>query len=566
VNISKRALAAVVAILVTVPSSAQAAGAVGHLRVAIDTNAATAGYTPARDDVVILQQYQASRVPQLKAANPNLKVLMYKNLSGMTERTASGFVSGGVATQDAAAHPEWFLLNTSGQRFTSQYFSWVWIADVGSASYQQRWADNVLGEVAAGGWDGVFMDDTNPTMSWHYDVSRIAKYPTDTAWQAATRSALVSIGSRFRAAGKLVIPNFSNQKSFPAVIKDWMSLVDGGMNEQFLKWGTTTTGPESYDPPDYWELQLKQMKEAEAAGKYYLGITPSTGTDRAAARYGFATMLLAGGGKVQFALHNDYTNERWFDEYDYTIGTPAGAETKLAGGIHRRVFSNGLVYVNPTASAVQVTFGGAYTGSGLTNATSATVQPRSGLVLAKAGDGAPFQILAPGTDGPTQGGGGGGPQVTPTPTPTVTPGPTPTVTPVPTATATPVPTPTATPSPTSTPVPTPTPTPTTTATPVRTPTPTPAPAVGPTRPKVTPTPTAPVVVRVKCPKGKTCRGTVELRSGSTVVSRKAVTVPAGKTVLVRMKAAALASVSRQSSPARRVRVRATGALRVTFAE
>ena len=192
---------------------------------------------------MILQQYQASRVPQLKAANPSLKVLMYKNLSGMTERQPSGFVSGGVATQDAAAHPEWYLLNTSGQRFTSRYFNWVWIADVGSASYQQRWADNVLGEIAAGGWDGVFMDDTNPTMSWHYDVDRIAKYPTDAAWQAATRSALVSIGARFRAAGKLVIPNFSNQKSFPAVIKDWMSLVDGGMNEQFLKWGTTRPGP-----------------------------------------------------------------------------------------------------------------------------------------------------------------------------------------------------------------------------------------------------------------------------------------------------------------------------------
>ena len=40
-------------------------------------------------DVVILQQYQAARVPQLKAANPGLKVLMYKNLSGMTERTGS---------------------------------------------------------------------------------------------------------------------------------------------------------------------------------------------------------------------------------------------------------------------------------------------------------------------------------------------------------------------------------------------------------------------------------------------------------------------------------------------
>jgi hypothetical protein len=395
VNISTRAITGVLATLFAVPATAQAAAPVGHFRVAIDTNAATAQYAPARDSIVILQQYQAARVPQLKAANPNVKILMYKNLSGMTERTSSGFVSGGVATQDAASHPEWYLLNTSGQRFTSRYFNWIWIADVGSASYQQQWADNVLGEIAAGGWDGVFMDDTNPTMSWHYDVNRIAKYPSDSAWQAATRSALVSIGARFRAAGKLVIPNFSNQKSFPTVIKDWMGLVDGGLNEQFLKWGTTQTGPETYDPTDYWELQLKQMKEAEAAGKYYLGITPSTATDRSAARYGFASMLLAGGGRLQFALHNDYTNERWFDEFDYSIGTPVGTESKDASGIHKRVFSNGLVYVNPTASAVRVDFGGAYTGSGLQDATSTTLQPRSGLVLAKAGDGSPFRPPRP---------------------------------------------------------------------------------------------------------------------------------------------------------------------------
>ena len=58
------------AMLFAVPSMAHAAGPVGHLRVAIDTNAQTAAYAPARNDVVILQQYQAARVPQLKAANP----------------------------------------------------------------------------------------------------------------------------------------------------------------------------------------------------------------------------------------------------------------------------------------------------------------------------------------------------------------------------------------------------------------------------------------------------------------------------------------------------------------
>ena len=192
--------------LVAVPTTATAAPAVGHFRVAIDSAAATADYTQTatRNNVVILQQYQVTRMKQLKAANPGLKVIMYKNLSAMTERQPSGFASGGVATQDALTHPEWYLLNTSGERFTSRHFNWLWIADVGSASYQQKWADNALGEIAKDGWDGVFMDDANPSMAWHYDVARMAKYPTDTAWRSATRSALVSIGARFRSAGNAV--------------------------------------------------------------------------------------------------------------------------------------------------------------------------------------------------------------------------------------------------------------------------------------------------------------------------------------------------------------------------
>ena len=71
-KIATRAFAGVLAMLFAVPATAQAAGPVGHFRVAIDSNAANADYsrTAARNSVVILQQYQAARMQQLKAANP----------------------------------------------------------------------------------------------------------------------------------------------------------------------------------------------------------------------------------------------------------------------------------------------------------------------------------------------------------------------------------------------------------------------------------------------------------------------------------------------------------------
>jgi hypothetical protein len=123
------------------------------------------------------------------------------------------------------------------------------------------------------------------------------------------------------------------------------------------------------------------IKDAEAQRKLYLGITHARKDDRGAARYGYATALLAGSGRTHFALHADYTHETWFPEYEYEIGAPAGAATRDESGVHRRAFTNGLVLVNPTAETVRVEFGDEYRGSGLRSATGATMRPHTALIL-----------------------------------------------------------------------------------------------------------------------------------------------------------------------------------------
>src|SRR3954451_12035742 len=309
-----RGLAVGLAALAILPGVARAAtpGA-GHFRLALDTAAGSADYTATagRNDFVVLQGYQVPLMQRLKAANPKLKVLVYKDLSAMVERDQWGGTSTGVATQDAAAHPDWYLLNTGGQRFTFRNYDWMWAADVGNPAFQQKWADNVLAEVKAKGWDGVFMDDVNPSMEYHYDVASVAKYPTNAAYQAATGSALAAIGARFRAEGKLVIPNFGFWKDYPSVIANWLRYVDGGMDEMFVKVGSTGSA-DSYVTGSLWETQLQEVKDAAAQGKVFLGVSHSTAGDAAAARYGWATMLLGAGGAASFAMHNDYAGENWF--------------------------------------------------------------------------------------------------------------------------------------------------------------------------------------------------------------------------------------------------------------
>lgn len=482
----------------------------GHHRVAIDRAAGTASFSDAaRDRYVILQGYQTSTASAIKAASPSTKVLVYKNLSSMTAREY-GLSSTGVATQDADAHPEWYLQNTSGSRFTFNGYSWLWAADIGDASFQQKWADNVLAEIQRGPWDGVFMDDVNPSIANHYSVPAVAKYPSNAAYSAATRSALAAIGGRMRSANRTLIANFGEWESYVPVISDWLQFVDGGMDEHFTKW--SGGAGVNYQTGTGWSVRLAEIRSAEAQGKAFLGISQSANGDREAARFGWATTLLVAAGHASFAMHGDYSSENWFPEYDADLGSPSGAETVLSSGVHQRVFGKGLVLVNPTAGSVRVSFGGSYSGSGLSTATEATMAPHAGLVLTR--------DVAPG----------------PTPAPDA-PAPAPsTPDPAPVAPVVPVP--------------------------VQQPAPEPAPAQQPT-----PTTDAPATrpVKVTCHSAKSCSVRVSLRTSKRAVAARTVTLRARSARVVALPMTPSARRALAHDGRLRVRVTAAGSARTTVA-
>lgn len=362
-------------------ANAAPTNAAGQVRLAIDTASRTSDFsaTAGRNRFVILNEWEQAKMRSLKAANPALKVLMYKDLS-FVSAGSDGNVNTGVTTAEADANPSWYLKNTSGEHFSSWSYKWMWAADVGNPDYQRRWAANVLEKLETQGWDGVFVDDANPTIRHHYNVNAVAKYPTDAAYGAATGAALATIGPKLRGAGKLVIPNFGEWRLYRDVVDPWLDDVSGGMEEQFTKYGTSPTA--GYLPKNDWERQLGALKAAEAKGKYFLGLAHSGNSDAAAARFGWATALLGANGHASFALAADYTSEpASFPEYGYDIGEPAAPEGVDDSGVHRRAFEKGLVLVNPTNAPVSVTFGGTYSGSGLDHATEAKLGPSSALVL-----------------------------------------------------------------------------------------------------------------------------------------------------------------------------------------
>ena len=140
--------------------------------------------------MVILKSGHVKQMRRIKAERPGVKVLLFKNLtftsSSWTAPAASGVLY-------AEAQPDWFLRDGAGQRINSSSYGYLTAMDVGHSGYQQRWTDNVLSELVSQGWDGVFLDDVNPTMKYHVNPARIARYPNDAAWTEATRQALASI-------------------------------------------------------------------------------------------------------------------------------------------------------------------------------------------------------------------------------------------------------------------------------------------------------------------------------------------------------------------------------------
>jgi hypothetical protein len=375
--------------MLAVTSVASAAPAVSHTYPAYDTAASTANYsqTGTRNAYVVLQAWETKRLHELKSQNPALNVLVYKNLGFAAE--SRGISSTGVATQEAP--DEWFLKNTQGERIASNGYKWLWAMDIGSPKYQTLWYENVIGELEAQEWDGVFLDDVNPTMKYAYDPSEVAKYPNDTAYSAAMESALAYIGPRIQGRGKLAIANCGAWVEYTTTCDNWLRYLNGALDEMFTKWGRNTG--EGYRSEGQWNAQLAEVKYAASQNKTFIGFTQGSAGETQAARFGFGTVLLGTDGSASYSFTPNYTSEAWMPEYEYQLGNPSGQESKEASGVHRRVFEHGLVLVNPTSSSHSVSFGGTYSGSGLNQATGATMEPHTALVLT--GSPSPTPTLSP---------------------------------------------------------------------------------------------------------------------------------------------------------------------------
>jgi hypothetical protein len=326
-------------------------------------------------------------VPLLHALNPNLKILLYQSIVNTNANDYSYMqtVTGCTAYRaDLLAHPDWLLHDQNGQIINEPYTTDRYVTDVGNPGYQQQCATNAAVLAKQYGFDGVFWDVVMGRIDWA--VSRgisVPEYPTQTSWVAAMTSALDYIAPALHRQGLISIGNVSGTPS-AAVWENWAGVLDGVEEES---WTDGKLGPAQQIP--FWKTKLAELAWTQANGRYEL-VHSYNGTEAENA-YGLASMLLAANGTASYETSNTnyLSNENWFPEYPQAqaLGAPAGPYSILRNGVYERAFSHGIVLVNPTATS-RPSFSlaaGPYSGSGLSNVSSVSMGPTSGLILLKSG-------------------------------------------------------------------------------------------------------------------------------------------------------------------------------------
>ena len=339
--------------------------------------------------IVVLNSWDYRLIPVLRRASPHIQVWVYKDLSGVRSDDCTtadgdcGACARGVADSRYLSsgmgycwvrwhHPDWLNDGAgTGQPIQFNGYPRTWETDYGNPAYQRQWLSDVLADVRSHGWDGVDVDNALTT-AHAYGVA--AKYPTDSAVQAATFTALRQIGPALHAAGVASVFNVGYATSFPGLWQRWLSQVDGLEQEFYLSYSTSPNAMGTA-----WTIYQDEVAACAAghkrcwfhAGDYSAAVTSQT------REYALASYLLATDGQQLLAV-GDMTPglvvPRW------PLGAPVSA-MKRAGRTWRRYFARGVAIVNPSSSSSIVSLGGTYLDDGGNPVSAVTLGPASGAVL-----------------------------------------------------------------------------------------------------------------------------------------------------------------------------------------
>jgi hypothetical protein len=322
----------------------------------------------------------------MRAANPNLKVLMYEN--GALVKTATQYPSA------------WYAHSSSGALVRSRapgvFNAGNYLMDMGNPDWLNASATRCATDRATSGYDGCYYGmlslsalapgyldsqpiDTSTGLPW-----------TEQAWVVAMEHAVTAI--RDANPGVIITANTLQAggtyfNTDGTSVRPILDLEDAGQAEDFLRGGTARVT--NFQSEDQWVDTVSMLVDAGARGDRILAQTKIWTTATAAQidawhRYTVATFLMGTNGLSYLNFSTDHTMAALTADSSYdrvNIGSPIDTFAKV-GGVYRRDFTNGIALVNPTTSVVSVPLLGCVTDlGGLIHTLSITLQPNQGDVL-----------------------------------------------------------------------------------------------------------------------------------------------------------------------------------------
>jgi hypothetical protein len=333
------------------------------------------------DVIAALKGTYADDVGAMKAANPDLKLLVY--LNGTMAQAGEG-----------SAYPSsWYLRDRAGNKVKSRGWG-NFLMNPASSGWQQAVADRCRSFLNESGYDGCFLDVLGSApLSSSYVTSLPVNPATRDVWR---RSAWLRATTAVAQATRNEIspaPVYGNGLANGSVYfggaapsSTILGGLDGGMAESFVRDAFAPAG--SFRSPSQWRQDVELLRDLAGRGHSGLAITKvwSRATKRqtnAVQRYALATFLLGYRPGLSFySFRDNHGLTAWRGAWGRRIGTPTGSYRHV-GDSYIREFTGGVVVVNPTGSKTRVSLGGAYRrGGGTVNRV--TMRAHHGSILVEA--------------------------------------------------------------------------------------------------------------------------------------------------------------------------------------
>jgi hypothetical protein len=325
----------------------------------------------------------AAYIPQMKAANPNVRVLIYLNGS---------FVVPG----QAATYPtSYYAHDALGNKITSRNFG-NYLMDVGNPAWASIVAGSCQARLAAAPYDGCFVDMLGDTLVVHaLYLSSIPINPkTGLAWTAqdrmtATTGIAQTVASKI--APKLMMANgLAAGYRYFATTAPTSQLLNGAPSGQAETWLRQATRPATLFETEAARYQDVTMLSSVTARGRAIAVTTKVWSTATKAqidqwhKYSLASFLMGAQGTAYYAFLAPNTSAAFTQVYAWdrvAIGTPTGTLIKLQN-VWQRQYTGGIALVNVSATtSYTVTLGRAcITLTGTSFVSSITLPPESGEV------------------------------------------------------------------------------------------------------------------------------------------------------------------------------------------